>query len=625
MSGKKSKTIVKLSEKELDQLWGRLKSATPEEQRVIVESLDPEVITQLRSRGNPYKKPVYLGDANKQLAFSILNIREKYYQRFAVTSVIAFLYRMVTEYQPDPPGKLISENDAEFANIVNKKIKRMVKSRPIEMLNSEITGLLGSLETTSDMKTKADVHIKLAVAQLKLAKYRFWLIKRKLVKYNERVNASSRDISKYKADINEFEKRYDEFDKKKKLLSDPGANIPELRLKKLIGDADNLDRCEKVFKVCREAIDNIEKKLIDANIKHDELSMSRDSVKNNYDTCENELKTCIENFKRVTRGKLKSSDQNPPSFTPDENDIEKIIEETKRELNINETLEDYHNRTQDTVIEFLNKFLVYNPDLHVQRADCRFYKDFLATPGSSERIKSDPEASAAYAFVPPRDTFTRLNRYINEHYEYLRQATDDIYAERSDFEFAIAPLETFSAQTPESTKSQFDEFKKKYANEFESEVYNASFGRWNFLGSWAPNRENREIYSRGTEIMQEILSQADKDVKNGDAIAKKRAIKGRKDKPETFENFQKINPPGITQHGVKQVKAEDIPRDHDESTDKQLEVLVTEIKPIRDKKRFNRIRGFVNQFHFNVESDEATPDNVNVESAALFKKKMMTQ
>ena len=131
------------------------------------------------------------------------------------------------------------------------------------------------------------------------------------------------------------------------------------------------------------------------------------------------------------------------------------------------------------------------------------------------------------SLIPPDDTFFRWERYVNEHYEELRQATDDIYCEKSDLEFTLVPLEIFEGDDTDQVREQSKAWCRKYSSEFEADVYTAEFGKHNMLGPWSENRERRDFYNKNSEIIKRIIEQSEEDQKLGQKLMKKRAKKAK--------------------------------------------------------------------------------------------------
>lgn len=64
----------------------------------IIYAVSPEKLAEFRTMANPYQEPVQTGDEDKFMCFSFINLQEKYQKRLAMTSLVAFIYRMLSEH-----------------------------------------------------------------------------------------------------------------------------------------------------------------------------------------------------------------------------------------------------------------------------------------------------------------------------------------------------------------------------------------------------------------------------------------------------------------------------------------------------------------------------------------------
>jgi|GEM_PF-5411762 len=331
-------------------------------------------------------------------------------------------------------------------------------------------------------------------------------------------------------------------------------------------------------------------------------------------------------------------------YEPSEEELDKIAESVKKELNIKETAEEHTEKIQNIIQEFMDKYFRYNPDNHVRCAYKPNYEDETRTPLKTDENGDIIEKDIERSVIPPDDTFFRLDRYIENNYEPLRQATDDIYCEKSDFEFDITPLETFEGDTQGEVDEKFNQYKRKYAEEFESDIFCARFYRHNLLSPWEQNREIRDFYTEKTEIIKRILDQNKEDARMGQKISKDRAEKGKakdakklgKD-PKSRKQYLQANPPTqLEQHGAVHmdkidthdiIKESSIPRDREEANSKEIEVGVHVIKPRISSRGSGkrRVRGFAEQYHFNIPSEELEKGQMQVQSPKEFQKKLLEQ
>jgi hypothetical protein len=132
----------------------------------------------------------------------------------------------------------------------------------------------------------------------------------------------------------------------------------------------------------------------------------------------------------------------------------------------------------------------------------------------------DPTISTTVReFIPPHDTFGRFKLYLHSNYEELRDATNDLFCEKPEFELAINPYSWHD------TEDEAELFKKKHRNEVIAEVFTAHSGKWNFFDSFKEQRENVNFYNDKTIILEEMIKQQKRDEELGRDLMKKRIDK----------------------------------------------------------------------------------------------------
>jgi len=343
-----------------------------------------------------------------------------------------------------------------------------------------------------------------------------------------------------------------------------------------------------------------------------------------------------------------------------DSEYDSIVQATKLATGIEKTREEYIEERRQIVQDFLDEYLVYNPDNHVQCSYKPNYDDPLRKPLKTAWVKFHEDGDeAAYnqaiedhsnkvnkvrvikeaeyerSLVPPDDTFFRWQRYIDNNYEEIRQATDDIYAEKSDVEFSLVPLSTFEGDL-EDIQAQAAEWQRKYADEFEGDVYQATFGVHNMLGSWSQNRERRDFYTKNSEILKRIIQQNEDDQKMGKRLMKERSEKKRKENEsetgpadEGLKGYRKnkhAGPGGLESGGAKHMDDIDktksaVPgrttaadkmvkdlekiQDHQDSMRDEVEVGWHNIRPDRRRGRVRAGKTVSSKFH--IPTDKEAP------------------
>ena len=524
------------SDAEIKKIWEKIKAAPAAEKEQIINSLDPKILNKLRVVGNPYKKPVFSNDKPKYLLFSLINMQEKYLARFQMTSLVGFLYRMLHEYEPTDMDKYKSENDLEFSKEYNQLVKEYVKNKPLELMTTDFDELTekikkleaeltkGNSRSTESTKDNSDEssETKGNSSKLSLVKdnsnksaltseYKAlvkesFMLRSKIFRYKIYTAREEHDAMRMEemavtkarenAEI-EFKDIKDKhallksrmtIKKKIKELTDKGESAEkyekELSKEELSKD---ISLWEDLAQTGDRAITQCEKKVNDA--KKQELIMQSktapllEQVKRNtelYHKLKDEYNKVILHLKGKYMDKTHPLDEaDIDKYSPDGKVLDEIAKKVKEKLGIEKTAEEYKEERQVIIEDFLNQYLRYNPDNHVSCAYRPNYNDPERTPLEKTQERDEKQKLYERTLVPPNDTFFRFRRYQDEHYEELRQATDDIYQEKSLLENAIIPIEVVEASNEDDAKNQIRNFTQKYRSEFDCEILSAKFVNWN--------------------------------------------------------------------------------------------------------------------------------------------------
>jgi hypothetical protein len=641
-------TDSKEFQEEVKKIWKLIQLANPEQRKKIIDQLDEKTINALRTQVNPYKKPVIQGNKVRYLAFNFINLTAKYSQRFNMTALIGFLYRMLDEYKPPAAEKYVSENDPKFANIYNKKVRDIVCDVPRQMLMTRFNELKTEIEKATGDKKELKNKIKESfVVRAKLIKYQLYLYNEATEDLEKNTRYAQKDylniqneISKNKIDLEAAEKMLlqhkigaeTEIPEESEVSLKKSVNIRSERKPTDFSDVQNVlatiknlkltdEKLQERLPALQEEFEKHEKKLDDHNNAIAALKLKFKQLKTEYDEK-------VQTKKEKSEVHILDTVQ-VDKYEPKPEDLNLIAEEVKKELGITQTAEEYTEEYQNSVQQFLDEYLRYNPDNHVRSAYKPNYEDPTRKPLKKETLYERN-------IIPPDDTFFRLNRYIENNYEPLRQATDDIYAEKSDFEISLVPLEMFEADSKEEADEKFNAYKLKYAEEFESDVFCARFNNHNLLGPWQQNNDVRDFYTKNTEIIKRILQQNQEDAKMGQKLMKDRARKKKTENGDTskFEEYQKANPTELQRHGAKpmneisaeeMIEARAVPKDTEELGSDEVEIGVHLIKPQVGRGASRRVRGFAEKWKFHVPSEELPENGAKIQSPSEFQKKLLKQ
>jgi hypothetical protein len=163
---------------------------------------------------------------------------------------------------------------------------------------------------------------------------------------------------------------------------------------------------------------------------------------------------------------------------------------------------------------FLGTMFEFNPEDHVR-------------PLKTENAKSSADLSKAKREelkipMPPADTMVRFTRYLDNHYEQLRDITTIVYGVNPIIEDAIQIMGTFN------TEDEAKEFREKYQDDFTSQIKVLQHGKWGLSGPWEENRDKMEYLNEHTQFLKEVIDRMDQDEKLGADMMRKRIKKLKK-------------------------------------------------------------------------------------------------
>lgn len=194
--------------------------------------------------------------------------------------------------------------------------------------------------------------------------------------------------------------------------------------------------------------------------------------------------------------------------------------------------EEIPENEKQIINKFMGKYLEFNPDIHVKSS---YNKKNAKDTERPDMATLDREL---VKHIAPEDTFRRWKLYHEANYDALRVATQTLYAEKPDIEHAIIVYEKFSGKT---AQQDADEFIKKYKDDFKTDVFTIRKGKWAFIGPFAANREKVNIYSKDSEILEELLKKREEEMKLGQDMLKNRVKKAKKEHNQTDEQIPELN------------------------------------------------------------------------------------
>lgn len=662
MAEKARSSMPKDRVEKIDALWKIMNKSSPEEVEKIIASMPADLLMDMRVLRNPYRVPVADDGQNRYLHCSIINLPEKYQKRIATTSLIGFLYRMLDEYEPRSGESFPSENDPAFSKVFNAKQQEFARQKPIihyqkiidaAQAGQLMPGCVGEPAAVADLayrrqlayrrkqilddqnlaKEDADkANILIADNQklLLAAEHNVEVTTKLLDKYVEFYDAPDRNAWRQN-DIREtFGKDYDLImgvNSGKVSLED---QKPELRRRverklelMLPMNADHLPRLAYQQNKST-AMADVTQRTIDL----EKATETRDDAVKRGKTLTRELRKLDAELSELKTPEALAATAGavvPKPTAINDEDLDRLTEETKTELNVEYLREEHTADIREHVTDFLNTLFKYNPDDHVRCAYAPNYKDPERQPipqSEVEKIRAMAEKKYERVLIPPADTFLRWQRYEDTHYEEIRQATEDIYGLKSDVEFAVVPLEVSCANSEKEALEHGREYKRMHRDEFDATVHTMKFNQWSLMAAWEKNRERTEFYNKDTEVLRHILKQHKEDEKMGKHMMKQRGEKMKKkdlaangpDAPGYRAATAALRGDQLTRHGAKHIdeiendlNPENIPHDHGASSSKEIEVGVHQVRPVLGKGRNRgRVRGVTSttKFHLPAETPE---------------------
>ncbi len=252
-----------------------------------------------------------------------------------------------------------------------------------------------------------------------------------------------------------------------------------------------------------------------------------------------DVKNCIEEMEQEAKefckqNNIKYESVYPTDVAPTQEELDRLKMDLKVELGVKKTAQEKMQQRQDAILDFLDYHFKYDPNNHVRCDYMPDYDDKL-----KQRMKDNPEAFTYHPYtpvngrpsamvitknfeaylVPPSDTFSAFNTYLDSNYEHLRQCTDDIYGDVSDFETAILAREVF----PNEEKAE--KWKEKYANEITLSCMRTQFGAWTLVDPWRKNREKIRSTNENNKLVDHIIKTKEEEERMGKKLLRKHAGK----------------------------------------------------------------------------------------------------
>jgi len=678
----------------IEKIWKVLRKANPAQRAKLMEQLDEDTVTELRARGNPYKgNALYKRQqGDRILAFSLFSPHEKYIERFAMTSLIGFLFRMLDEWTPKECEQYKSEMEPEFVRTYEAVVKKFMREKPSQVLKieeeqlvSKILEITTAIEERSKPKNEGDdlsddegddTADRIADLNLQLMELNKSLIETRAKKTAVGIDTLTQQIEEHKPLLKSLTIDVDRQKEVRQSIKNTLRDLIAAKAKTPAPIADSealttpasnsrgiepLDKnmtyntiVEKT-KVNKAKLDNITTVVSEAMAKlasHqaviDELKAMLSDRREYMEDLQLEYYNAYK--KDNTKSKEKKAKPRGLPLTKKNKKVSKtsphhaafnhlqlnnmeltsedeyhLKETVKEQLGMIKTQEEASDIILDQIEEFLYEYLVFNPDNHVKCAYKPNYKDPSRTPLKIDK-KSGMIVDEEFErkLIPPIDTFKRWERYREAHYEELRQATDDIYCEKSDFEWAIVPLEMFEG---ENAQEKAEEWQRKHAKEVDFSIRTCYFNVVGLLGPWEQNRDAQNYYTKDTEVLKRMMDTHMEEERFASQMTKERMKKKKAENvaenggDDGLDEFLSSNPSGLERYGAKRsLAAKDIPRDDHDLADDEVQIEVVELGAKRVGRRWKPTS---EKWKFHVPAEPLEEGQLVTKNASEFQKELI--
>lgn len=517
--------------------------ANPE--RVLDKDISPDQVLELQKRLNPY---AYVagdaGDADhkRSVAASYTNLRADYQQRFTMTSLVGFLFRVFDEWEvPVADRRWVSKAGAKKGQADAAARRAAAPLTPDDLLQRaealrELAQLAKEAETeaeaASEKAQKADDELTVAKADDK---------------------ADAAEVGLQEETVAALLKEADAALAKARGMQYAAA----FELRKLGLEAD--ERIDATAAVARQ---------------HPEVAavIDRDPIRR---PTPGQIEMPADAAKRVIGGFLRNwFEYNPDAHVRSAYD-EFVIRKATSEASV-EGLGEVPFDTSDParlplavvraaapeIAEAADREAVealtvsreaYNAAVYMLRNEQAALALLTALEDGEKfrrylfPIPADSPARAAVDVIPPQDTFHRWKYYTEVNFEELRTATEAIYHEKPDLDWALIIYDYFEG-TPGEVDAAFEKFRDRHQDEVISDIKGIDFGGWTLLGDFKENRAKVTFYNKHTDVLKRILDRHAEDKKLGQDLMRNRVRQAK------AKNIREDGPdaPGLAEYKSQQ-------------------------------------------------------------------------
>jgi hypothetical protein len=454
------------------------------------ERYSDDVVLAYQKKINPYSFVPPSKDRPRTAAISCTNLRQEYSDRFSMTAVIGFVFRMLKEWEPSaedrswrtdtasPPApwsaEFLDEKTAAVHAITALARGASAEAARLRAQAQERDRTLTQLKITSDDMSAIKAE-EAAVMELHRQ------AEEKDAAAHGYQYAAMIEIQRFgdesRTRVPEFVKKASRFAEVKEVI-DRDTRIRDARIEMPASNARDL-----VGKFLRGIFDYNP----DAHVRgaHSEFVLNEEGV--------NMEPITIETLRQV------------PQVDKEHDEVISHLKACPRAYNavmhllMNETSAD----AASVVLSEPDKF-----------------RRYLFPQGQDSPIR------AAVEVIPSADIIHRLDYYTQVNHAALRVATETIYGVRPDLDQAFIIYDVFEG---DNCDEQFSKFYGAHAEDFMTSVVSVELNKWVILGAFEQNRKRIQFYNRNTAVLEQILERHARDKELGAELMKKRMTNAKAD------------------------------------------------------------------------------------------------
>jgi hypothetical protein len=173
--------------------------------------------------------------------------------------------------------------------------------------------------------------------------------------------------------------------------------------------------------------------------------------------------------------------------------------------------------------EFLDRHYEFNPDLHAKTE----YKASKDPKETAQRVADVRKKCGQTEWLKridtlPKDTRFRVNTYMRDHYEQLRETVMAAFNMPDDIDLSMIVHGEFDSE------QKANEFKQRHADNFNMETVDIPVGKVVLLGPYRQNREKTQFLSKDAELLRSMVDARTEDSKFASDVFKKRVNRIKK-------------------------------------------------------------------------------------------------